>query len=133
MAYLSKFEQFRRTFVIIGGIIFLVMGLFHLSFWILFDWQTELYKLNQINSNNMQMLNIVCSFFMFSFSYMMLMYNSRVLNSKLGRSVLIISSGFFLIRALIEFAFPGNSIVYGLVLMAIVPVYLIPGLTMYTK
>jgi hypothetical protein len=133
MATLSKFEQFRRTFVIIGGMIFLVMGVFHLSFWVLFDWRAELYKLNQINSNNMQMLNIVCSFFMFSFSYMLLMYNSRVLNSKLGRSVLIISSGFFLIRALIEFAFPGNSIVFGAVLLAIIPIYFIPALTMNTK
>ncbi|MEI6852096.1 MAG: hypothetical protein WCL06_04605 [Bacteroidota bacterium] len=133
MASLSKFEQFRRTFVIIGGVIYLVMGVFHLYFWILFDWQTELFKLNQINSNNMQMLNIVVCFFMFSFSYMMLWYNSRVLNSKLGRSILIISSGFFLIRALIEFAFPGNSIVYGVVLLAFIPVYLIPALTMATK
>jgi hypothetical protein len=133
MTNLSKFEQFRRTFVIIGGVIFVIMGMFHLSFWVLFDWQNELYKLNQINNNIMQMLNIVCSFFMFSFSYMMLMFNSRVLNSKLGRSILIISSGFFMIRALIEFAFQGNSIVYGVVLMAFVPVYLIPALTMYTK
>jgi hypothetical protein len=133
MTNLSKFEQFRRTFVIIGGVIFVIMGMFHLSFWVLFDWQNELYKLNQINNNIMQMLNIVCSFFMFSFSYMMLMYNSRVLNSKLGRSILIISSGFFMIRALIEFAFQGNSIVYGVVLLAFVPVYLIPALTMYTK
>jgi hypothetical protein len=133
MASLSKFEQFRKTFVIIGGIIYIVMGLFHLSFWILFDWQTELFKLNQINSNNMQMLNIVCSFFMLSFSFMLLGYNSRVLNSKLGRSVLIISSGFFLIRALIEFAFPGNSIVFGAVLLAIIPIYLIPALSMHTK
>jgi hypothetical protein len=133
MTNISKFEQFRKTFVIIGGVIFVIMGMFHLSFWVLFDWQNELYKLNQINSNIMQMLNIVCGFFMFSFSYMMLKYNSRVLNSKLGRSVLIISSGFFLIRALIEFAFPGNSIVYGVVLLAFVPVYLIPALTMYTK
>jgi hypothetical protein len=133
MGSLSKFEQFRRTFVIIGGVIFIVMGVFHLSFWILFDWQSELTKLNQINDNNMQMLNIVVCFFMFSFSYMLLMYNSRVLNSKLGRSVLIISSGFFLIRALIEFAFPGNSLVFGVVLMAFIPVYLIPALTMTSK
>lgn len=133
MTNISKFEQFRKTFVIIGGVIFIIMGVYHLSFWILFDWQTELHKLYQINSNNMQMLNIVCSFFMFSFSYMLLMYNSRVLNSKLGRSVLIISSGLFLIRALIEFAFPGNSIVYGVVLLAFIPIYLIPALTMYTN
>lgn len=133
MANLSKFEQFRRTFIIIGGVIFLVMGVFHLSFWVLFDWQNELYKLNQINNNNMQMLNIVCSFFMLSFSYMLLVYNSRVSNSKLGRSVLIISSGFFLIRALIEFALPGNSMVFGVVLLAFIPFYFIPALTMYTK
>jgi hypothetical protein len=133
MGSLSKFEQFRRTFVIIGGVIFIVMGVFHLYFWILFDWEAELNKLNQINSNNMQMLNIVCCFFMFSFSYMLLVYNSRVLNSKLGRSVLIISSGFFMIRALVEFAFPGNSIVFGVVLFAFIPIYLIPALTMHTK
>jgi hypothetical protein len=133
MGSLSKFEQFRRTFVMIGGVIFIVMGVFHLSFWVLFDWQSELTKLNQINNNIMQMLNIVICFFMFSFSYMLLMYNSRVLNSKLGRSVLIISSGYFLIRALIEFAFPGNSMVYGVVLLAFIPVYLIPALTMSSK
>ncbi len=133
MVNLSKFEQFRKTFVIIGGVIFIVMGFFHLSYWVIFEWQTELNKINQINSNNMQMLNVVVVFFMFSLSYMMLRYNSRVLNSKLGRSILLISSGFFLIRAVIEFVFPGNSIVFGVVLLAFIPVYLIPALTMYTK
>jgi len=133
MAIISKFEQFRKTFVIIGGVIFVVMAFFHLSFWIIFEWQTELNKLNQINNNNMQMLNIVCIFFMLSFSFMMLRYNSRVCNSKLGRSILLISSGFYLIRAVVEFAFPGNSAIFGIVLLAIIPIYLIPALTMYTK
>lgn len=133
MSNLTKFEQFRKSFVVIGGLIYIIFGVFHLSFWSLFDWNLELEKLNKINSNNFQMLNIVFCFFMFSFGITILTYTSRVLNSKLGRSILLISSSFFMLRSIIEFAFTGNSAVYGVVLLAIVPIYMIPALTMNTK
>ncbi|MDR2906423.1 MAG: hypothetical protein LBU91_00320, partial [Bacteroidales bacterium] len=54
-------EKFRKMLVITGGIVSLLWGLFHISFWFApypFDWANELPKLTQLNSNVMQMLNI---------------------------------------------------------------------------
>jgi hypothetical protein len=121
-------EKLRNSLVVIGGIIFLVFGLFHISFWFLFDWKNELIKLNQINSNIMQLLNIAIVFFLLSFGYIMLFYRSEILRSILGRVILIISSLFFFVRLIAEFVFPDSSLILGLILFLCSLIYLIPAI-----
>lgn len=121
-------EKIRNTLVIIGGIIFMIFGLFHISFWFIFDWKNELIKLNEINSNVMQMLNIGTAILLLSFGYIMLFYRREILNSRLGRAMLIIFSSFFFARLVAEFVFPGSSIIFGIILLLIVLIYLIPAI-----
>jgi hypothetical protein len=120
--------KFRNTLVIIGGINFLLFGLFHLTFWYGLDWKNELIKLTEINSNVMQMLNIGISVFLLSFGFIMLFYRREILNSALGKALLIIFSLFWLARLVGEFAFPGSSIVFGIILFLCVLIYLIPAI-----
>jgi hypothetical protein len=121
-------EKARKIFVTIGGILFLIFGLFHISFWFLFDWNNELVKLNEINSNVMQMLNIGTIVLVLSFGCIMLFYQSEILNTKLGKAMLILFSLFFFARFIAEFVFPGSSIIFGLILFICVLIYLIPAI-----
>ena len=121
-------EKIRNILVIIGGINFLLFGLFHLSFWHGLDWKNELIKLTEINSNVMQMLNIGISVFLLSFGFIMLFYRREILNSALGKALLIIFSLFWFARLVGEFVFPGSSIIFGLILFLCVLIYLIPAI-----
>jgi hypothetical protein len=124
-------EKFRKTLVIIGGINLLIWGLFHISFWLApfpIDWKNELIKLTQLNSNVMQMLNIGIVVFLLSFGVIMLFYRKEILNFALGRALLIVFALFWLARLVGEFAFPGGSIILGLILFLCVLIYLIPAI-----
>jgi hypothetical protein len=122
--------KLRKNLVTIGGINFLLFGLFHISFWFLpfLDWKNELSKLTQINSNVLQMLNIGIAVFLLSFGFIMLSYRREILNFTLGRALLIIFSLFWLARLVGEFVFPGSSIIFGLIFSLCVLIYLIPAI-----
>jgi hypothetical protein len=122
-------EKLRQTLVTIGGLCSLLWGLFHISFWILLDWKNELIKLAELNSNVMQMLNIGIVVFLLSFGFILLVYRKEILNSALGRAVLVVFALFWLARLVGEFVFPGGSLLLGLILLACVLIYLIPALT----
>jgi hypothetical protein len=92
------------------------------------DWKNELIKLTEINSNVMQMLNIGISVFLLAFGFMMLSYRREILNSALGRALLIVFALFWLARLIGEFAFPGGSIILGFILFLCVLIYLIPAI-----
>jgi len=122
-------EKFRKTLVIIGGINLIFWGLFHLTFWNALDWQNELVKLTEMNSNVMQMLNIALVVLLSAFGFVMLFYRGEILNSALGKALLIIFALFWLARLIGEFAFPGGSLIFGFVLFLCVMIYLIPAIT----
>jgi len=121
-------KKIKNVLVIIGGINFLLFGLFHLTFWHGLNWGNELIKLTEINSNVMQMLNIGIVVFMLTFGFITLFYRKEILSSKLGRALLIAFSLFWLARLIGEFAFPGGSITLGVILFLCVLIYLIPAL-----
>jgi len=121
-------EKFRNTLVIIGGVNFLLFGLFHLTFWHGLDWSNELSKLTKINSNVMQMLNIAVAVFLLSSGFIMLFYRKEILNSALGKALLISFALFWLARLVGEFAFPGGSVVFGIILFIVVLIYLVPAI-----
>jgi hypothetical protein len=121
-------EKIRNILVITGGIIFLLFGLFHLSFWHGLDWKNELVKLTEMNSNVMQMLNIGIAVFLLSFGFLMLFYRKEFLKSALGRALLIIFALFWLARLIGEIAFPGGSIGFVVFLFLCVVIYLIPAI-----
>ena len=126
-------EKLRNTLVIIGGVNFLLFGLFHLAFWHLFGWKNELTELTHINSIIMQMLNIGVSVFLLAFGFLMLFYRREILNSALGRALLIIFALFWLARLIAEFVFPGSSIVLGFILLLCTLLYLIPAVIKVEK
>jgi hypothetical protein len=122
-------EKFRNILVIIGGVNFLLFGLFHIGFWFdpVMDWKNELIKLTQLNSNVMQMLNLAIIVLFLAFGFI-LYYRKEMLNSALGKALLIIFALFWLIRLIAEIVFPGRFIVLGIMLFLCVLIYLLPAI-----
>ena len=118
----------KRIMISIGGVLSVLFGLFHLSFWILFDWKNELLKIRMENSNIMQMLNIGSSIILLSFGYILLFNRNEVINTKIGETILIILSIFYFARLIMEFVFPGGSVLFGFILFFCVLIYLIPAI-----
>ena len=124
-------EKFRKTLVIIGGINFLLWGLYHVTFWFApfpLDWKNELIKLTEMNSNIMQLLNIGVIVFLLAFGLIMLFCCKEIINSSLGKALQFAFALFWLARLVGEFALPGSSIVFGIILFLLVLIYLIPAI-----
>lgn len=112
--------------IIVGGIIFIIMGLFHLAFYFLFDWKNQLNNLSQINSNILQMLNYGTALVLFSLGFILIRFRDDIKNSKLGKALLIFASLFYFTRLVMEFVFPGSSLFLGAILLIFSLIYLIP-------
>ena len=114
----------RNKLIIAGGGLLIILALFHLSFWSLFNWQEELPKLSAENSGIMQMsaIGFVCLFL--SLGMIFISFRKEIANTKLGQALLFI---FFLIRTIAEFIFPGSSIELGVFLAICTLVFLIPA------
>ncbi len=121
-------RKLNNILVITGGIILLTFGLFHLAFWKVFDWENELFKLDQANSNIMQMLNIGTICFLLSSGLIMLFYRSDMLHTRLGNVFSLNFSLFFMVRLISEFVFPESSIVFAFILFLCTLIFLIPVL-----
>jgi magnesium-transporting ATPase (P-type) len=99
-------EKLRKSLVIVGGILYLLFGAFHLSFWKMFNRNNEFDQMGPLLSKILQMLNVALIVFFVSLGVIMLIYRYEILNSKLGRAILYISTVFFIVRGLAEFVFP---------------------------
>jgi len=92
-----------------GGIINGALAVFHMFFWKMFNWQTELPRLSKDNQGIMQIANIIIIFILLYFSVMSLALarsNAAVRNAG---SLFILISGFYLIRLVTGIIFFGYS------------------------
>jgi hypothetical protein len=119
-------KRLQKTFVITGGVLYILIGVFHLLFWKFFDWGNELAKLNEVNSNVMQMLNIGLIVLFLSFGVIMICLYNEIISTRLGKALLIFSALFFLVRLIEEFVFPGSSVIAGIIILIYTLIYLIP-------
>jgi len=86
--------------IISGGIFNIAFAVFHLLFWKIFDWQSDLRNLTFINRNIMQILNLCLTFTFLIFAYLSLFHTEELLSTSLGHSILVLISIFWLLRAL---------------------------------
>lgn len=112
----------------VGGILYLLFGAFHSSFWKLFNSNNEFGQMNPFLSKVLQMLNVGIIVFLVSLGLMMLIYRNEILNSKLGRAILLTSTAFYIVRGLAEFAFPKCAYPLIVTMFSCSMVYLIPAL-----
>lgn len=91
--------------IYICGIYNLLLAIFHLFFWKIFNWESELKKLHFSNRAIMQILNLrlITVFLLISFIY--LFYAQEVVNSELGYVIIVGTGIFWLGRTIEQFVF----------------------------
>ena len=94
-----------ETLIIAGGIYTAGLVIFHLLFWRIFKWPETIMTLNYINKATMQVLNISITFIFVIFSYISFAHTNELLNTQLGRTLLVLISILWLFRAVLQVVF----------------------------
>lgn len=105
-----------KTLLFIGGIYHVAFAVFHLSFWKLFGWKSDLAKLNRINRSIMQILNLRLIFVFLIFAAVSLFYADELLETRIGKFLLTGISLFWLARAVEQIVFFGLKQIASLLL-----------------
>ncbi|MCB9209558.1 MAG: hypothetical protein H6609_09260 [Ignavibacteriales bacterium] len=96
-----------ETILYLGGIYNVILIIFHLSFWKIFKWEKELKRMNFLNGNVYQILNISLTFAFVIFAYLSFFYNNELLSTPLGIITLKLIAFFWFFRALQQIYFFG--------------------------
>jgi hypothetical protein len=95
----------KTTIIYACSAYYLVFALFHIGFWKLFNWRTELNKLNFANRAIMQILNLRITFMCFLMAFIYFKYPQELINSPLGNALLIGMFLFWAGRTIEQFIF----------------------------
>jgi hypothetical protein len=96
-----------EALVVAGGIYTLALIAFHVFFWRIFKWPATLASLNFVNRATMQVLNISLTFVFCIFAYISFLHTDELLNTQLGRAMLVLISMLWLFRAALQAIFYG--------------------------
>jgi ABC-type thiamin/hydroxymethylpyrimidine transport system permease subunit len=115
----------------IGGLCALALVAFHLSFWRLFCWREDLRSLTSLNRAVMQVMNLALIYVFLLFAYISFAHTEDLLSTPLGHSLLVLISGLWLFRAVLQVVFfklrhPG-SIAFLVFCLASLSLYAIPA------
>jgi hypothetical protein len=88
------------TVFILCGIFNLGFALFHVLFWKIFRWGADLRSLIPANRAIMQVMNLCLIFLFLFFGALTIYYNSQLLATELGKTILLAISLFWLFRAI---------------------------------
>ena len=96
-----------ETMIQIGGVFAVVFAVFHLFFWKLFHWKTDLAKLTALNRAVMQILNLCLMFVFVIVAYVSLAHTNELLSTRLGRTLLVLIAVCWYFRAALQIVFFG--------------------------
>ena len=88
-----------------GGLYNIIMVVFYVLFWRIFDWDRELNKLSFLNRAIMQVLNISLIVVFIIFAYLSFGHTNELLTSTLGQSLLSLMALFWLARSIQQIVF----------------------------
>ncbi len=86
----------------LGGIFHIAFAVFHLLFWKLFKWESQLAKLHPINKGAMVAMNIVLIAIFVLFAILSLGFQEALLNSSLGYALIVSIAAIWLLRSIIQ-------------------------------
>ncbi len=85
-----------------GAFYNLLLIIFHLMFWRIFGWETDLRSLSFLNRAIMPVLNLSLTFVFVIFAYLSFAHSGELLETALGHSLLLLMAGFWMFRALLQ-------------------------------
>jgi hypothetical protein len=89
-----------KILIYIGGVYCLIFAIFHLAFWKLFEWKTELPKLKPVNRGVMQVLNLRLTYVFIVVAFISFFFADDLISTKFGNVILGAISLFALMRAI---------------------------------
>jgi len=94
-----------KTIILLGGLYNFGLAIFHLFFWKIFNWGSDLKKLSFANRAIMQILNVqVIVYFVFT-GVVCFVFPTELLHTKLGTYFLGGTSLFWFVRTIQQFIF----------------------------
>jgi hypothetical protein len=119
-----------EVMILLGGFYNLGFAIFHLLFWRLFRWKRDLSSLTFINRSVMQILNLCLTFVFLLMAYISFFNTSELIQTNLGKTLLVGFSLFWFLRMIEQIIFFGIrnliSIALTLVFLFGCVIYLIP-------
>lgn len=94
-----------NTVILICGFYNIGFAIFHISFWKMFKWGTDLKKLSFANKAVMQLLNIQIMYYFAFVAFICFALPTELLTTKLGNYFLLGNSLFWLVRTIQQFVF----------------------------
>ena len=122
-----------KNCLIIGGVLNILLGIFHFMFWAIFDWPNTIECLNSNNKGILEVLNIHGALAILFFGYLSIFRIEELQNTKLGRTVILFVALFYLIRLINEFIFwpySDETIIMAIFLSVMTLLYVIPFISL---
>lgn len=91
--------------IYICGVYNMLFALFHLFFWKIFKWESELKKLHFSNKAIMQILNLRITYVFLFMSFIYFYYAQEMVSSELGHVIIAGMGIFWLGRTIEQFVF----------------------------
>jgi hypothetical protein len=93
------------TLLYLCGIYNIILVVFHLLFWKIFNWKVTLEKGTKTNKAIIQIMNIQLIYLFLAMSFVYLYYAKELIQSEIGNIILIVYAGFWIVRFLQQFVF----------------------------
>lgn len=123
----NSMEKLIKPSVIACGILYLFFGIFHLTFFMTFTPSNpDFASINPFLSKIMFMLNVGVVVFFFALGVIILINRKSILDTDIGRAILIMSVLFFLIRGAAEFLFPAPKPPFLISMLLVATVFAVP-------
>ncbi|MBI3234671.1 MAG: hypothetical protein HYZ42_11640 [Bacteroidetes bacterium] len=94
-----------KTLILLCGFYNIGFAIFHISFWKIFHWDSDLKKLSFANKAVMQLLNVQIIYYFLFIAFICFAFPAELLTTKLGNLFLGGTSLFWLIRTIQQFIF----------------------------
>jgi hypothetical protein len=93
------------TLLYLCGIYNLVLVVFHVLFWKVFNWKKTLDKSTKANKAVTQIMNIQLIYLFLFMAIIYLFYTKELIQSKIGNAILLGYAGFWIVRFFQQFLF----------------------------
>jgi tryptophan-rich sensory protein len=89
----------------LGGAYHILLIIFHLLFWRIFNWQHDLISLSFINRQTMQVMNIILIFIFLIFAWISLVHTQELLSTPLGNHLILLICLLWIVRSVLQVVF----------------------------
>lgn len=94
-----------KTVILLCGLYNIGFAIFHILFWKVFKWRSDLEKLSFANRAVMQLLNVQIIYYFLFVAFVCFYFPTELLTTALGQAFLGGSSLFWLVRMIQQFVF----------------------------